>query len=117
MKRLSKLALAAVVALAFGVSAQAGDGNIAQQSGKGKDTPAVENKTAPKGKNDVAPSKQVQTQSGKGKNDVTPEPKQGGKGKNDVVNNSKPKNGGAVNGKKTPGTNNTNSNTTNTNVQ
>jgi hypothetical protein len=102
MKRLSKLALAAVVALVFGVAAQAGDGNIAQQNGKGK--------------NDVTPSKQVQTQSGKGKNDVTPEPKQGGKGKNDVVNNGKPKNGGAVNGKKTPSTNNTNSNT-NTNVQ
>jgi hypothetical protein len=111
MKRLSKLALAAVVALAFGVAAQAADGNIATQSGKGKDTPVVENKTAPKGKNDVTPSKQVQTQSGKGKNDVTPEPK--GKGKNDMTPNAKPKNGGAVNGKK-PSTNNTN---TNTNVQ
>ena len=60
LKLVSKLALAALAALSISVmSARAGDGNIAQQNGKGY-TPCNKG------------SQSVQSQYGKGKNNCTP---------------------------------------------
>jgi hypothetical protein len=71
LKLISKLALAALVALSLSVlstAARAGDGNIAQQSSKGDVTPPA--KQFGKGKNSQTP---VQSQSyGKGKGDMGP---------------------------------------------
>jgi hypothetical protein len=80
LKLVSKLALAAFATLSLSLAAHAGDGNIAQQSGKGYMPPPSKGaQQFNKGKNSQAP---VQSQSGKGSNFVPPVK---GKGSNKPV--------------------------------